>query len=102
MLVSNKIESILCLAGLENFIKEIGPTVPEEIETQLRLYENLKNDDLDELSTKWNRVQSDFTDLNSAFQVQCLFTIKSCKLFKYCLSQLIKYLQFHCKYFENK
>ena len=44
--------------------------MPEEIETQLRLYDNLKNDDLDELSSKWNRVQSDFTDVNSAFQVR--------------------------------
>ena len=62
--------SYLLIAGLENFIKEIGTAVPEEIETQLRLYDNLKNDDLDELSSKWNRVQSDFSDVSSAFQVQ--------------------------------
>ncbi|KAI6658500.1 Protein diaphanous-like protein 3 isoform X2 [Oopsacas minuta] len=61
-------------SGLEGFINEIGPTVPEEIETQLRLYDNLKNDDLDELSSKWNRIQADFTDLNSAFQLLTMIT----------------------------
>ena len=64
---------IFTVAGLENFIREIGSTVSEEIEVQLSVYERLKSGDLDELSCKWNRIQTDFSDSDSAFQV-CIYS----------------------------
>ena len=62
-------------AGLDEFIQKVNQTASDDLAVQLKIYNDLKEADFDELQSKWHGVQADLMDVSEVFQVNHKFPL---------------------------